>query len=287
MADPKHSHWQNDPAILAAAKNSPALKQGATGSGVQRLREALSVMGAPGIAEPLDQFGPLTKGLVATFQAIYSLSTDGTAGTQTILKLEALLSTVALRKPWKPPTVYGSREEFLQAVASECGPVIREAVVWNKKLPVSAMMACAALESGWGGGRIFKDTGNLFSMQKWPWVPFPKGETLWRPTVIQESPKKTANAPFNVAKNLADSARQWCEWIAYYGEAEGPPGNINKAAIPASNPWAIGRRNNLLSMVGHPVEFAKNLYLVSFGESHAKGQRYAQVLLENNLTRFD
>jgi peptidoglycan hydrolase-like protein with peptidoglycan-binding domain len=283
MATPTHSHWQNDPAILAAARNSPALKQGATSSGVQRLREALSMMGAPSLAEPLNQFGPLTKALVIVFQTLYGLAADGVVGADTILKLEALLSSLTARKPWPTPTAVLSREDFLKKVATECGPIVKE-----NGLPVSSMVACAAVESGWGTGKIFKDTGNLFSMQKWPWVQFPATpKTLWRTTVIQTNPRKTAMAPFNTAIDYADAGRQWCEWVLHYGASDGPPGNINQKARPADNAWAIGRRSRLVSMAGNPTEFARNLYLVSFGETHAMGELYARVLLENKLTRFD
>lgn len=283
MATPTHSHWQNDPAILAAARNSPALKQGATNSGVQRLREALSILGAPGLAEPLTQFGPLTKALVMAFQTLYGLAADGVVGAGTIQKLEVLLSSLAARKPWPAPTVVLSHEDFLQKVASECGPTVKA-----NGLPVSSMIACAAVESGWGTGPIFKETGNLFSMQKWPWVQFPTTpKTLWRTTVIQTNPRKTAMAPFNTAKDYTDAGRQWCEWILHYGAADGPPGNISQKAVPTANAGAISRRARLMAMVGNPTEFAKNLYLVSFGETHAMGVLYSRVLLENNLTRFD
>jgi hypothetical protein len=291
MTTPKHSHWQNDPAILNAARNAPALKPGASGSGVQRLREALREMGAPDIPEPLTLFGGLTTAQLKTFQGLYGLTADGVAGGNTIGKLDELLQLPpARRKPWQLPAPGGDKEQFLQKVASECGPVVREE---GEGLPVSAMIACAAVESGWGKGPIYLHTNNLFSLQKWPWVPYPRTlMTMWRPTIVQTNPNKTRLAPFNVAIDMADSARQWCEWILKYGEADGPPGmQVDPAKNPRSvytgNDGARQRRETLKRMKGDPVLFAKNLYHVSFGESAAKGQLYARVLQENNLKRFD
>jgi hypothetical protein len=285
MASPRHIHWQSDLAILAASRNSPSLKQGMTGSGVQRLREALVLIGAPVVAEPPLLFGPLTRSQVAAFQSLYQLASDGAAGTATIGKLEELLQNPARRKPWQKSahTHTGSREEFLQNVARECGPLIKQS-----GLPVSSMLACAAVESGWGNGPIYRETNNLFSLQKWPWVQYPTTErTLWRPTIIQTSPVKTALAPFNTALDLADAGRQWCEWILHYGAADGPPGSPNQRAPKVANAWAIGRRTQLLGMTSDPTQFARHLYLVSFGESPVAGALYSRVLLENNLTRFD
>jgi hypothetical protein len=126
-------------------------------------------------------------------------------------------------------------------------------------------------------------------MQKWPWVKYPTTlKTLWRDTVIQTVPvRKLAKAPFNTATDLADAGRQWCEWVTCYGDVDGPPGNIDPKAKPAAHPGAIGRRKQLLAMVADPMQFARNLYLVSFGESAAMGRTYAQVLNDNRLTRFD
>jgi len=284
MANPQHSLWQGDPAILNASRNAPPLKPGATGSGVARLRDALKAVGAPDIDEPPDRFGPRTAARMSAFQGLYGLTPDGVAGAQSIGRLDALLLGTSPQRPWKEPEVNGNREQFLQKVAAACGPAVRQ-----NGLPVSAMLACAAVESGWGTGTIYKETGNLFSMQKWPWVKYPTtARTLWRDTVIQTEPvRKTAKAPFNTAIDLADAGRQWCEWIASYGDADGPPGNIDPKAKPAAHAGAIGRRKQLLGMAGDPLQFARNLYLVSFGESAAKGRIYAQVLSDNRLTRFD
>ena len=286
MAVPTHSHWRNDPGIANAFRNAPALKQGAAGSAVQRLREALQKVGAPPVTEePPDQFKGFTASQVKTFQGLYGLAADGVAGAGTLGKLDALLwSGLVGLKPWPkatPVTPVLGREEFLQKLAGEGGPLGKQA-----GLPVSAMLACAAVESGWGTGKIYRETKNLFSLQKWPKVLFPTTAlTLWRPTIIQNDPVKMATAPFNTATSYADAVRQWCEWIEHYGAADGPPGNQEGRQI--ANQWAIGRRHQLMGMVNDPMQFARNLYLVSFGESQAKGKLYADVLRENNLTRFD
>jgi hypothetical protein len=151
------------------------------------------------------------------------------------------------------------------------------------------MLACAAVESGWGKGPIYRETGNLFSLQKWPWVTYPlTTHTLWRETVIQTSPRKTARAPFNTARDMTDAGQQWCQWIKYYGSMQGPPGSPDKARPQAAdNKFALGQKLRLMAMVYDPLAFARNLYLVGFGESTAHGELYARVLRDNNLQRFD
>ena len=42
-----------------------------------------------------------------------------------------------------------------------------------------------------------------------------------------------------------------------------------------------------MAMASDPLRFARNLYLVGFGESLAHGELYASVLEQNHLTRFD
>jgi peptidoglycan hydrolase-like protein with peptidoglycan-binding domain len=286
---PRHPHWRNDPAVLSAARNTPPFKLGANNSGVQRLREALSLMGAPASSEALAQFGPATQALVRSFQTLYNLAVDGEAGAGTVGKLDELLANPAARRPWlaatpAAPAVPASQEAFLQQVFVACAADVKAA-----GLPVSAMLACAAVESGWGKGSIYRDTGNLFSLQKWPWVTYPlTTHTLWRETVIQTSPRKTARAPFNTARDMTDAGQQWCQWIKYYGSMQGPPGSPDKARPQAAdNKFALGQKLRLMAMVHDPLAFARNLYLVGFGESTAHGELYARVLRDNNLLRFD
>jgi peptidoglycan hydrolase-like protein with peptidoglycan-binding domain len=286
MSTLTHPHWRKDAAVLNAARNSPAFKLGSSsGSGVMRLREALVLVGAPTIGEAPTQFGPLTHAQVKAFQALYAMDADGIAGSGSLAKLDELLFAPLKRKPWPSATPADvGHEAFLQKVAAACGPTARAA-----GLPVSGMLACAAVESGWGTGAIYRETNNLFSLQKWPWVLYPRTErTAWRDTVIQTNPRKTAKAPFNTARDLQDAARQWCEWIQYYGTMQGPPGSVNKnQPQKADNPHACANRQRLMRMASEPLRFARNLYLVGFGESLAHGELYARVLVQYSLTRFD
>lgn len=286
MPTPTHPHWHNDSAVLNAARNSPPFRLGSSGVGVQRLREALVLIGAPQLTEAPTQYGALTQSQVKAFQALYGLASDGVAGGGTISKLDALLFAPQQRKPWPKAAASADagREAFLQSVVAACGPMVRAA-----GLPVSAMLACAAVESGWGTGAIYRETGNLFSLQKWPWVLYPRtGRTLWRDTVIQTIPRKTAKAPFNTARDLQDAGSQWCEWIKYYGTTMGPPGSMDQnRPQKVDNPHAASSRIRLMAMASDPLRFARNLYLVGFGESLAHGELYASVLEQNHLTRFD
>lgn len=110
---------------------------------------------------------------------------------------------------------------FFQERADLGGPVARA-----NNLPVSAMLACASVESRWGQGNIYRKTLNPLSLQKWPHVHYPTTyRILWFETVVQTNPKKTMKAPFVCATDRADAVCQWCEWILHYGNADGPPGN--------------------------------------------------------------
>jgi hypothetical protein len=171
---------------------------------------------------------------------------------------------------------------FLQEWAETGGPVARK-----HKLPVSAMLACASLESDWGRGSIFKETLNPFSLQKWPHVPIPKtNRTAWRDTVIQVNPKKIAKAPFSCATDRADAVRQWCEWILYYGEADGPPGNQNPKSPRVKVASAVASRERLLAFRTNGEDFAKRLPLVGFGESRTS-LAYAKRLTDFSMGSFD
>lgn len=171
---------------------------------------------------------------------------------------------------------------FLQEWAEIGGPVARK-----HKLPVSAMLACASVESNWGKGSIYKETLNPFSLQKWPHVTYPKTyRTAWRDTVIQTNPRKTAKAPFNCATDRADAVRQWCEWILYYGEAEGPPGNQDPKAPRVKIKSAIADRDKLLGFRKSGEDFAKYLPLVGFGENR-RSLVYAKRLTDFSMASYD
>jgi len=161
-------------------------------------------------------------------------------------------------------------------------------------LPVSAMLACACTESGFGKGVIFNATKNPFNLQKWERIPIPwTYKNYHRETEVEKKTGKTMVAPFNCATDNADAVRQWCEWILHWGEADGPPQDRDEKVPLVAHPGAIAARKTLLQFRSDPVNFAFNLPLVGFGESKTQelrdrdGGLFRSVLLQNKLTRFD
>ena len=173
--------------------------------------------------------------------------------------------------------------DFLDEWASLGGDVAR-----RHKLPVSAMLACASIESNWGKGSIFLATLNPFSLQKWPHIKYPiTHNTYWSWTVVQTSPKISKKAPFNCATSRADAVRQWCEWILHYGEADGPPQDQSSKVRQVAHSNAVAARNALLISRNNPAAFARGLSTVGFGESRAKGILYAKRLTDFSMTDYD
>jgi hypothetical protein len=172
---------------------------------------------------------------------------------------------------------------FLQEWADAGAPVVRK-----HRLPVSAMLACASVESAWGTGAIYRETLNPFSLQKWPHVPHPATcRTAWRDTVIQTTPDVvTRKAPFSCATDRADAVRQWCEWILYYGEADGPPGNQDPKSKTSRIASAVGNRETLLRFRNAGPDFARRLPLVGFGESRTS-LVYAKRLTDFSMESYD
>ena len=167
-------------------------------------------------------------------------------------------------------------------------------VARSNNLPVSAMLACACFESGYGNpidrktgkASIFSATGNPFNLQKWPAITYPKTEKIiWRDTEVKSASGQVLRAPFNCAKSVPDAVRQWCERILHYGEVDGPPQTQfkNQACL---HPESVDARKKLLALRYSPAEFAGNLNLVGFGEK-GKDKGYRDTLEINNLTRFD
>ena len=181
------------------------------------------------------------------------------------------------------PTMTMEQYNFIQKWADLGGPVVRA-----NGLPVSAMIACASVESGWGKGGIYMATRNPFSLQKWPHITYPRTyKTLWRDTIVQTNPVMKLKAPFNCALDEADAARQWCEWILHYGAADGPPQDQNSKAQQVSHATAAAARQALLGQRGNPVEFTRRLSTIGFGENRAKGAVYAQRLVNFAMEDFD
>ncbi len=133
--------------------------------------------------------------------------------------------------------------------------------------PLSAMVACACGESGFGTSPIYRRTGSPFNLQKPPDWKYPKCETVTRDTV--NVPNQAARpAPFCKAVSLADAARLWCEWIAHHP---------SEAA-----------RNQLLRLRHDPKAFASSLFLVNFANSsRAATAEFGRVWEQFELGRFD
>lgn len=172
---------------------------------------------------------------------------------------------------------------FLEEWAELGGPVARA-----NDLPVSAMLACASVESNWGKGAIFRATLNPFSLQKWPHIKYPVTHmTHWSRTQVQTNPVKILSAPFNCATSQADAVRQWCEWILHYGAADGPPQDQNAKTRQISHSPQIAARMLLLTSRRSPVVFARGLSTIGFGEKVSSGAIYAQRLTDFSMSSFD
>jgi flagellum-specific peptidoglycan hydrolase FlgJ len=65
------------------------------------------------------------------------------------------------------------KHRFLFKLNEEGGKVARD-----NNLPVPAMLACAAAESGWGGSDIFQATGCHFNLQRPSWYTWMKCKTI-------------------------------------------------------------------------------------------------------------
>jgi hypothetical protein len=132
--------------------------------------------------------------------------------------------------------------------------------------PLSAMIACACGESGFGTSLIYKVTGCPFNLQKPPeWI-HPVCKTIPLNTVNKPG-EKPKPAPFCSAANLGEAGRLWCEWIAYWP---------NKKA-----------RDALVALAGDAVAFAAALHLVGFAaSSKAASRKFGELIVERKLLRY-
>ena len=180
--------------------------------------------------------------------------------------------------------VTASMKGFLEEWATLGGPVAR-----YNGFPVSAMLACAAVESAWGTGRIFRATLNPFSLQKWPHISYPSTHrTHWQRTVVKNGPPRvTAVAPFVCAFDQGDAVRQWCEWIRWYGEVDGPPQDQDSKVGHIRHSAQVAAKERLLALYNAPVAFARGLSTVGFGEDVSKGEDYARNLTDFSMTDYD
>lgn len=141
-------------------------------------------------------------------------------------------------------------------------------------LPLSSMIACACGESQFGKSTIYSRTGCPFNLQKPADWDYPKCEVMTNST--ENKPGENAKpAPFCKAKDLADAARLWCEWIVHYSEVDGKP-------------TREGARSQLLALRKDPKAFASNLYLVNFAASmKSRTEEFGKLLEQHELRRFD
>ena len=170
------------------------------------------------------------------------------------------------------------RATFINAMINFAAPVARE-----KKLPAAALVACGAIESGYGvtrssngGQTIYDRTHCPFNLQKpdhYKWV---HCKVVWLPTLskMDASGKQSGavKAPFCTAEGsteqvwLADAARIWCEWVLGWPQ--------------------IGVRNEMLALRNQPLEFARKLHRFGFGDpkvAKLTAQTYENVFREQRL----
>lgn len=160
---------------------------------------------------------------------------------------------------------------FIDNLIRNGGPIAK-----NNNLPVAAMVACAIEESGYGTSSIYRETGCPFNLQKpssYTWV---NCRTITKRTCVETDDrgkcKKWVTAPFCKAsgndegEKLADAARIWCEWILGWSEQS--------------------NRERLLLYRHNPVEFARNLPIVGFGEQSKRvenGEKFVNALRRHKL----
>jgi hypothetical protein len=132
--------------------------------------------------------------------------------------------------------------------------------------PVAAMVACGCLESGYGTSHHYIATHCPFNLQKpanwiYPQCPVtPPRETF----KDREGTQKT-RVQFCIATDLGDSARLFCEWIAYW-----PDKNVSIQLKAVGN---------------NAIEFARRLPRVGFGTSlkaggKSPGDEYVRAVTE-------
>ncbi|HLK68148.1 MAG TPA: hypothetical protein VKU19_32165 [Bryobacteraceae bacterium] len=141
--------------------------------------------------------------------------------------------------------------------------------------PLSAMLACACSESGYGTSDIYLKTNCPFNLQRPAAWTYPKCELLAADTKGKFGSDDAQPATFCVAKSLSDAARLWCEWIAYY------PGPDGRQTLNGGNSGLMGFR-------GNPRAFATNLYRVAFADSQSsETAKYGDRWDQCELSRFD
>lgn len=120
---------------------------------------------------------------------------------------------------------------------------------YDADLPVPAMLACAAAESGWGTSTIFKKTGCHFNLQKPSWYNWMKCKTIKMQTDGLGN-GSLVWADFCVADTVEESVGLWCTWILNYPNES--------------------HRKEVLAARHSPRDFCAKLPRVGFGPQNTK-----------------
>lgn len=102
----RYQAFQGDTQLAAAAKNTPPLRKGAAGRGVEVLQQALIDLGyemprsVARKGRPDGIFGSETDATVRAFQRDFALHMDGKAGAGTLQTLDALMCDADVMAGW-------------------------------------------------------------------------------------------------------------------------------------------------------------------------------------------
>lgn len=113
----RSNRFRGDQRLQAAANNRPPMRRGEKGIAVQKLQQALIDAGfllpistQQGTRPPDGIYGNETAVTMREFQSRYGLQVDGTAGRQTLSKLDQLLrKTPPIKPPNRPPATIPER----------------------------------------------------------------------------------------------------------------------------------------------------------------------------------
>lgn len=163
------------------------------------------------------------------------------------------------------------RDAFIEAMITHAAPVARD-----QDLPAAALVACGAIESGYGTSAIYRKTHCPYNLQKpahYTWV---HCRVTWLPTLskMDEHGQQSGQvrAPFCTAEGeteearLADAARIWCEWVLGWPQP--------------------GTRSEMLGLRKQALAFAKKLHRLGFGDpkvASLTAQTYENVFRDQNL----
>lgn len=113
-----------------------------------------------------------------------------------IFLILAGIIAMALLKQTKKPTAGANRQGFAEAF------ILAASKVDMRGIPVPMAMSVAALESGWGTGRIYQASNNVFSIT---------ASASWRGPKL---PVASTGFTFRIYGSLTESIRDWVGLIA-------------------------------------------------------------------------